>query len=1091
MVFVAHKYMPDQIPVEELRATFAARHHTLRYLGKSLRDQAHARTLTSYLITGPRGSGKTTLIRMLCLKLERNRALREAWLPVRFPEELPTVTSLRDLLAKALEVLADADVPGARDWHQRVEEQEDEAQAQDIAIAGLQWLAREEKRRLILFVENLDLVFDRGLTAATQATLRRLLMTEPFMMLIGSAVQPFPELQSYDRAFFNYFCPVELEPLSEKQAYRILKRRAKWDGNNDFERIHREHGPKIRAISLLTGGNPRLLLMLYEILMRQDIQSAVQALRKLVDELTPLLKDIVEHQLTKQQVKVIDALMQLDGNATPSQIAGKSRLSLNIVTTQLKRLGQARIVAVTGGGKGRPAWYSIRDRLFYTWYQMRYLQPGRRRIELFVQVLQIWFEADERMQLLRHLSDTSVGDDNATACVETAEYLAASLVKTQYEESARRIAIKAYLRAGQPDSAVGLFAEFEGKSSAQSGASRDYVTLARWLRDHGDFQEALGLARRSTEEDPRNTDLRFEYAITLLLSARYIEAISCVDQLVACPDLSPEEKAWALGLRGAAKGAQGDVAGAIADQTAVIEIQDAPNNLVALALSMRGQAKGMQGDRAGEIVDYTAVIQLEGAPSAEVGGALYNRGMARGIQGDTAGEIADYTAVIELEGASPADVAEALCNRGVIKARQGATTEAIADYTAAIELKGAPCDLLATALNNRAAAKEKQGDASGAIADCTAVIELEGAPRDEVAKALNNRGAAKEGEGDAAGAIADYTAVIELEGAPCDLMATALNNRGLTKGKQGDITGEIADYTAVVGLEGAPPYQVAMALYNRGVTKGIRQGDAIGAMLDYTAVIELEDAPRDVMARALHNCGVTKGKQGDISGAIADYTGVMSLKGAPGDVIAGALYSRGLAKARQGDTGEAIADYTDVIGFEGAPREMVGSALYSRGAARGTQGDKEGALADFIAVMRMPEALPRDHILAGMVAARDALSEANESAAKKVVAALREWLAGFNGEERAQYIVDCLVALTELEARDAWLYAFAELLKGQPEEILKELAFLRPVAEVLESGDLSKLDAIAPEQRDFALQVLDKLGVRPAAGGEGNLDADS
>ena len=670
MVFVAHKYMPDQIPVEELRATFAARHHTLRYLVKSLRDQAHARTLTSYLITGPRGSGKTTLIRMLCLKLERNRELRQAWLPVRFPEELPTVTSLRDLLAKALEILADADIPGARDWQQRVEEQEDEAQCQDIAIAGLQSIAREQNRRLILFVENLDLIFDRGLTDTTQATLRRLLMTEPFMMIIGSAVQLFPELQSYDRAFFNYFCPVELEPLSEKQAYRILKRRAKWDGNNDFERLHREHGAKIRAISLLTGGNPRLLLMLYEILTHQDVQSAVQALRRLVDELTPLLKDILEHQLAKQQVKVIDALMQLDGNATPSQLAGRSRLSLNIVTSQLKRLEEARIVEVSGGGKGRPAWYSVRDRLFYTWYQMRYLQPGRRRIELFVQVLQIWFEADERMGLLRSLSITGESFDKVRgeALAEAAEYFAVSLMKTQYEEPARQIAIKAHLRAGQPDLAVALFSEFQSGTAISRDTTRRYAGLTRWLRNHGDLREAIELARRRTQEDPENAELLLEYGITLRLSGDYAGALSCFDCVAMHPAASPGERGQAFLNRGLAKGEQGDTAGEIADYTAVIELEGAPRDQIAGALYNRGVAKGEQGDTAGEIADYTAVIELEGAPRDQIAGALNNRGVAKGIQGDAGGEIADYTGVIELEGAPRDQIAGALYNREIGRA---------------------------------------------------------------------------------------------------------------------------------------------------------------------------------------------------------------------------------------------------------------------------------------------------------------------------------------------------------------------------------------------------------------------------------------
>ncbi len=382
------------------------REHTLDYLVTALRAQIDKQTLTSYLITGPRGSGKTTLMRLLSVTIREDAVLSQAWLPVRFPEELPNVTSLRDLLAAALEVLADQGIFGAQTWHERVEAEMDDGASQDLAISALRQIAGEQGKRLVLMIENLDALFERGLTDTTRATLRRLLMTDPFMMIVASAVQVFPAIRAYDEAFFNYFCPVALERLNEEQASEILKRRAAWDGNDRFDSQYRKHRSKVRAISLLTGGNPRLLLMLYEVLTLQDVGSAVQALRVLVDELTPLLKDIVEHQLTKQQVTILDALMRLDGKAKPSQLAQKSRLPLNVVTMQLKRLTEADVLELQGGGKGRPAWYTVRDRLFYTWYQMRYLRPQRRRIEMFVKVLELWYEAEERLEALHALSAT-------------------------------------------------------------------------------------------------------------------------------------------------------------------------------------------------------------------------------------------------------------------------------------------------------------------------------------------------------------------------------------------------------------------------------------------------------------------------------------------------------------------------------------------------------------------------------------------------------------------------------------------------------------------------------------------------------------
>ena len=234
MARVPHKYMPEEMPVEELRATFAAREHTLDYLTKSLRDQCDAKTLTSYLITGPRGSGKTTIVLMLCLRIREDEQLSAAWLPVRFPEELPGITSLRDLLSATLHTLGEDGVAGAREWRERVEAEADDEQSQQLAISGLRQIAKQESRRLVLFVENLDLVFERGLDERTQATLRRLLMEAPFMMIVGSAVKVFDALRAYDEAFFNYFCPVPLDRLDDGQVHDLLARRAEYDGNDEF-----------------------------------------------------------------------------------------------------------------------------------------------------------------------------------------------------------------------------------------------------------------------------------------------------------------------------------------------------------------------------------------------------------------------------------------------------------------------------------------------------------------------------------------------------------------------------------------------------------------------------------------------------------------------------------------------------------------------------------------------------------------------------------------------------------------------------------------------------------------------------------------
>jgi tetratricopeptide (TPR) repeat protein len=91
----------------------------------------------------------------------------------------------------------------------------------------------------------------------------------------------------------------------------------------------------------------------------------------------------------------------------------------------------------------------------------------------------------------------------------------------------------------------------------------------------------------------------------------------------------------------------------------VVELADAPAELVAKALVNRGFRKGLLGDSQGEIADYTAVTELADAPAEQVARALINRGITKGRLGDSQGAIADYTAAVELAGAPAEQVVRA------------------------------------------------------------------------------------------------------------------------------------------------------------------------------------------------------------------------------------------------------------------------------------------------------------------------------------------------------------------------------------------------------------------------------------------------
>jgi len=643
---VEYKYTPDQMPVEELKQTFAARHHLLHHVLAHLRQQAQSSTLSSFLIIGPRGAGKTTLVLMLCESIREDAELSAAWLPVRLREEQFDVCSLRDMLAAVIRSLAEEGLAAAGKWLSQVEQADDEEQSQSLAVAGLREIAKASGKRLVLFVENLNLVLRRALDDASQATLRRLLMVDPFLMLIGTAVCTFEEIEGYDKALFNYFHPLHLENLSDDQICELLTRRAEYDRNTSFLEHLGEHRPKLRAIARLTGGNPRFILMAYEILSEGQVTSAVQALERLVDELTPMLKHVLEG-LPPQQAKIVDALMRAGGTATPAALAQATRLKLNVVTAQLRRLKDNRMVEVLGGGKGQTAHYTVPDQLFCTWYQMRYLQRNRRRIELFTEVIRLWFEAEERLEHLQRLAGHAVagGARPARSLAENAEYFAAALRDTPFEDDAKRLMIQTWLHAGEFAEAAMALADLSLKEwqRAQLDDIRAILDLSQWCQKHHMLPQALETARDAAEKRPADLQAQIAYASCVNLAGDTRLFRDQITRCLALPIAELERRVLFVVCRAVANVELGERKAAVEDFAVAIQ----------LAISSRDPAftagrifhvivQCALGRYASVIADASQLIESCALGGEEVAAVLACRAFARLKLNDRAGAQADF-----------------------------------------------------------------------------------------------------------------------------------------------------------------------------------------------------------------------------------------------------------------------------------------------------------------------------------------------------------------------------------------------------------------------------------------------------------------
>jgi hypothetical protein len=90
--------------------------------------------------------------------------------------------------------------------------------------------------------------------------------------------------------------------------------------------------------------------------------------------------------------------------------------------------------------------------------------------------------------------------------------------------------------------------------------------------------------------------------------------------------------------------------------------------------------------------------------------------------------------------------------------------------------------------------------------------------------------------------------------------------------------------------------------------------------------------------------------------------------------------------------------------------------------------------------------------------------------------ALTEALAPLPPKERVEHLTALFSVLASSETKAHWPRACRVLLESQPPEVRDPLEVFGTAARVLESGDLSLLDPLAPEQREIVQEVLRRFG---------------
>ena len=962
MTAPTRKFNPGFLNNEELVASYCVRMTEFELLVEVLRECTGCSN-PHQIVIGPRGSGKTSLLLRVAAEVDRDAALASRFFPVVFAEESYEVATAGEFWLECLTNLATQATrrEDAPDLHRTVDELRairDDHALSDRCLGALLDFADREDKRLVLLVENLNMLFgDMADPDAAGWRLRKILQTEPRIIVFASATSRFDEIDNPDRALYDLFRVRTLRPLDRNQCAVL------WETVSG-----RSPAPEtIRPLEILTGGSPRLISIVARFGAGLSFRKLMADLLDLVDDHTEYFKSHLE-SLPAQERRVYLALATLWKPATTREIADHARLETSTCSAQLARLVERGVVRVAGGSARRKQYY-LTERLYNIYYLLRRRRGPDRLVKALIHFMASYYSPPELKDISARMVHDAAG--LGTEMRSLHRIALAGLVElpslAEYRDE-----LLAMMPAG--------FVAVSGRGSAPGAVAQ--TTAAGMRVDDDRAERSQGSPGESAERAARELFKTTAAANVLNRAEDTVEACDEVirrfgkseipavlvwvakalvnkgtalselkrpqDALAACDEVlrrfgeseTPallDSVAAALGNRGAALGALKRPQDALAACDEVLRRfgeSETPALLdsVAAALGNRGAALGALNRPQDALAACDEVLRRFGESETpalldSVAAALGNRGAALGALNRPQDALEASDEVLRRFGKSETPallerVASALVNRGaVLNAlnRPQDALEASDEVLRRFEKSETPALLerVATALGNRGAALLALKRPQDALAACDEVVRRFGksetpALLERVATALVNRGAVLDALNRPQDALEASDEVIRRFGksetpALLERVATALGNREaalLALKRPQDALEACDEVVRRFGKSETPALleRVASALVNRGAVLGAlkRPQDALEACDEVVRRFGESETPAllERVASALVNRGAVLGALKRPQDALEAYDEVVRRFGksetpALLDSVASALVNRG------------------------------------------------------------------------------------------------------------------------------------------------------------------------------------------------------
>lgn len=385
-----HQFSPQRTDPNDLELILVARGPLLESTMDKIRNSSSTKNRYHFLFVGQRGIGKTHLIALINRRVEADEKLRAkvriAWL-----NEDETSSRFLHLLLRIYRSLS-ARYP-------------DEFPIQDVnSVLGLDasealkklsssLVQRAKNKTILLLIENLDAHFAK-FSVEEQRSWRGFVQDHPIFTTVATAQGLFDGVKKHDEPFYGFFDTQHLQPLSIEQTSEMLMKIAILQDHPALQQmLNTPKGrSRLQVIHFLAGGNPRLYVLLSELIADDTLEDVVDTFEAMVDQqLTSYYQERLRWLAPLQQ-DIVQVLCRFRSAVSVKQIAEELFTTNQSISSQLKELKGFGYVAFTK--VGRETRYELAEPLMRLVMQVK--ETGTHQpLSLLVEFLQAWFDREE------------------------------------------------------------------------------------------------------------------------------------------------------------------------------------------------------------------------------------------------------------------------------------------------------------------------------------------------------------------------------------------------------------------------------------------------------------------------------------------------------------------------------------------------------------------------------------------------------------------------------------------------------------------------------------------------------------------------